>query len=241
VQTCIFLTQINTKYSEKVVKSYLTSKIEKMKKLFILGLAVVCSTSLMAQKETKKKEIRKEVQMEEKDGVKTLTITTSEDGKKRKEVYTGADADKKMIEMEKEEERMLKEAEADPNKKVIIKKEMKEKGDGHEGHAHPPKPEHPAHPSHPPHPERPEHPEHPEHPERPEHAKDGKHRMEKEVKVEEKDGVKHVCIKTTKDGQVTKEEYVGAEADKKLKEMDAEMEKHEEHEGHDKKVIKKKS
>jgi hypothetical protein len=46
-----------------------------------------------------KKEIRKEVRMEEENGVKTLTISTEENGNKTEEIYVGEEAEKKMAEM----------------------------------------------------------------------------------------------------------------------------------------------
>lgn len=50
------------------------------------------------------KSIQKEVNVEEKNGVKTLTITTTTNGVVEKEVYTGAEADTKMAELKNEME-----------------------------------------------------------------------------------------------------------------------------------------
>jgi hypothetical protein len=49
------------------------------------------------------KNISKEVRMEDENGVMKLTIVTTEDGKRTEEVYTGAEAEKKMAEMESED------------------------------------------------------------------------------------------------------------------------------------------
>jgi hypothetical protein len=63
---------------------------------------IVLSNHSMAQA-TEKKEIRKEVKMEDKAGIKTLTIKTTENGNTVSEIYKGADAEKKMAELEKTE------------------------------------------------------------------------------------------------------------------------------------------
>ncbi len=72
-----------------------------MKKL-ILSIAafalIALSNQSIAQTE-KKREIKKEVNMEEVNGVKTLTIKTTENGETKKEVYKGDEADKKMKEL----------------------------------------------------------------------------------------------------------------------------------------------
>ena len=81
-----------------------------------------------------KKEIRKEVRMEEEDGVKTLTISTDDNGVVTEEVYVGEEADAKLAElmpqMEKvseevitEEEKIEVEVDDDGNlKSVTVKK-----------------------------------------------------------------------------------------------------------------------
>jgi len=79
-----------------------------MRKLTIVACALIASVSTYAQTEKKekkvdkveRKEVRKEVKLEEENGVKTLTITTKTGGVVTNEVYTGADADKKLKEME---------------------------------------------------------------------------------------------------------------------------------------------
>lgn len=50
-----------------------------------------------------KKEIRKEVNLQEENGQKTLTITTTENGKVTEEVYKGEAAEAKMAEFETKE------------------------------------------------------------------------------------------------------------------------------------------
>lgn len=108
-----------------------------MKKTFILGLfafAITLSASAQEEGRIVKKEmksVRKEVRMEENNGVKTLTISTDENGKKTEEVYTGEEADKKLAELQasqgqaaegKEEEirKEVKMEEVDGKKKLTI-------------------------------------------------------------------------------------------------------------------------
>lgn len=77
--------------------------------------------------------IKKEVRIEEENGVQTLTISTDENGVKTEEVYTGEEAEKKMEEMslgaptkkvvKEKEERVEVNVEQQANdKKVTIKK-----------------------------------------------------------------------------------------------------------------------
>lgn len=75
-----------------------------MKKYLIVACAMVASLSVNAQTEQKseKKEIKKDIKIEENNGVKTMTITTVSDGKTTQEIYTGADVDLKLAEMEKD-------------------------------------------------------------------------------------------------------------------------------------------
>ncbi len=65
----------------------------------ILSILLV-SSSVFAQA---KKEIRKEVKMEEHNGEKQLTIVTNENGKVTEEIYKGEAADKKLAEMNQAE------------------------------------------------------------------------------------------------------------------------------------------
>lgn len=63
----------------------------------LVGIIGLLSTSMFAQE---KKEIKKEVKLEEVNGEKSLTIITTENGLTKEEVYTGAEADAKIIELE---------------------------------------------------------------------------------------------------------------------------------------------
>jgi hypothetical protein len=69
----------------------------------LLATFVVCmlSGTSFAQEEVKKemRSIKKEVRIEEENGVQTVTITTDENGVKTEEVFTGEEAEKKMAEM----------------------------------------------------------------------------------------------------------------------------------------------
>lgn len=134
-----------------------------MKKTFILGLfafAIVGSSLAQEERVVKKevKEIKKEVNVEESNGVKTVTISTIENGNKTEEVYTGVEADKKLAELN----------ESAANEGAIVKEKS----------------------------------------------------IEKEVKVEEVDGVKKLTIITKQDGRETIEVFEGAEADAKIKELE---------------------
>lgn len=76
-----------------------------MKKTLILSaLFLISGLTVMAQetevKKAEAKKIRKEVKLEENNGIKTLTVITEDDGKVAKEVYTGAEADQKLKELE---------------------------------------------------------------------------------------------------------------------------------------------
>lgn len=117
---------------------------------------LICSASISwAQEETKElKEIRKEVRVENENGVKTVEIITTEGDVVTKEVYTGEDADKKLMELGGKE---LEEISTETT----------------------------------------------------------------EIKMEEIDGQKRLTVRTEKDGQVEEEVYVGVDAEKKLKELEA--------------------
>lgn len=72
-----------------------------------LSICLISGSAFGQEREevkTVKKEIKKEFRVEEENGVKTLTISTDEDGVVTEEVYTGAAADKKMAEMTAEME-----------------------------------------------------------------------------------------------------------------------------------------
>lgn len=61
----------------------------------IVFALIAISSQANAQTE---KEIRKEIKVEDNNGIKTLTISTTEDGKTNTEVFEGAEADKKIAE-----------------------------------------------------------------------------------------------------------------------------------------------
>ena len=62
--------------------------------IFALGWSI----NGLAQEE-EKQELRKEVRIEENNGVKTMTITTSENGEVSEEVFEGEEAEAKLQEM----------------------------------------------------------------------------------------------------------------------------------------------
>lgn len=99
------------------------------------------------------KSIKKQVILDDENGVKTLTIRTNDNGDVEEEVYTGAEAEAKMAELESQ-------------------------------------------------------------------TLNSEEGPEVEVKVEEVDGVLRMKIKTIENGKVTIEEYEGAEAEAKLKELE---------------------
>lgn len=71
-----------------------------MKKLSLLAITLVATFSIsMAQT---KQEVRKEVNLEDENGVKVLTITTTQNGNTTTEVYKGAEADEKIKEFAEE-------------------------------------------------------------------------------------------------------------------------------------------
>lgn len=105
-----------------------------MKKI-TLGLtifALIVITSQASAQTEITKEIRKEVTIEDKNGVKTLSIETTENGRSTSEIYTGAEADKKIAELEKQQSGTTKTMVIDDNgeqqlkieKKIVIKEEL---------------------------------------------------------------------------------------------------------------------
>eukprot|EP01006_Ploeotia_vitrea_P005403 TRINITY_DN117312_c0_g1_i1.p1 TRINITY_DN117312_c0_g1~~TRINITY_DN117312_c0_g1_i1.p1 ORF type:complete len:174 (+),score=24.99 TRINITY_DN117312_c0_g1_i1:26-547(+) len=159
-----------------------------MKKIILVCLVAVCGFTAFGQKEGKKKEIRKEIRMEEENGEKVLHVSTTENGKTTEEVYKGAEAEAKLKEIEAEAKVLEKEAAADPNKKVVLEREeVKESGDKKK-------------------------------------SKKNSEEVRQEVKVGEKDGVKTVKVRTTKNGMVKEEVYEGEAAEKKLQEMESKSE-----------------
>lgn len=127
----------------------------------ILGslLAVVVFTNCQAQTpKTTKKEISKEISVEEENGVKKLTIKSTEDGKTTVETYTGKEAEAKLKELE--------DPASEANTVAVV---------------------------------------------------DG---ITIDVNMEEVNGVKTLTINRTENGKTSTETYMGAEADKKLKELE---------------------
>ena len=71
----------------------------KLIKMIICSFLLVgCAGSLAAQ--TENKEIRKEVKLTEDNGVKTLIIITTENGKTHTQTFKGADADAEIARMQ---------------------------------------------------------------------------------------------------------------------------------------------
>lgn len=68
--------------------------------LIVCLLVVTASNFSFSQ--NKKKEVKKEIRMEEENGKKVLTILTEVGGVKSAEVYEGAEAEKKMEELKSE-------------------------------------------------------------------------------------------------------------------------------------------
>lgn len=100
-------------------------------KTSLIIVALLSVVSVQAQVEEKKvKEVRKEVRVEDENGVKTVEIITTENGQETKEVYTGAEADQKLAELESqmvaEESNVKKEVkveEIDGTKKLTVRTE----------------------------------------------------------------------------------------------------------------------
>ena len=67
-----------------------------------------------------KKEIRKEIQMEDNDGVKTLTITTDDGGVITKEVFVGEEAEVKLAELTPQMEGVTMEREVEEERIEVI-------------------------------------------------------------------------------------------------------------------------
>lgn len=80
------------------------------------------------------KQVKKEVSVEDENGVKVLTITTTTDGQTQTEVYKGADADAKMKEFADEKSGTTKtmvigedgQQHLKVEKKVVVKEEEEE-------------------------------------------------------------------------------------------------------------------
>tara|TARA_B110000305_G_scaffold146617_1_gene162843 strand:+ start:1065 stop:1454 length:390 start_codon:yes stop_codon:yes gene_type:complete len=119
----------------------------------ILTCLLITIVSGVSFSQVEKKTIKKEVRMEVVNGKKVLTIESTIDGKVTTETFTGAEAEAKMGELQK-------------NEKMNLKGEKKE------------------------------------------------------VKVEKVDGKTTLTITTTSKGKESVEVYTGAEAEKRIKEME---------------------
>jgi ribonucleotide reductase alpha subunit len=102
-------------------------KLKIMKKLTvcIAAFALIALANQATAQNHVAKEVSKTVNVEEENGVKTLTINTVEDGNSKTEVYTGAEADAKLAELEKEESGTTKIMEIDPDGEKRLKVEQK--------------------------------------------------------------------------------------------------------------------
>ncbi len=74
-----------------------TTSMNSIKAFCIILMLMLVAPSAYSQE--KKQEVRKEFRMEENDGVKTLFITTSENGVTTEEVFKGEEADAKLKEI----------------------------------------------------------------------------------------------------------------------------------------------
>lgn len=90
-----------------------------------IALLAICSGTATAQSSATKMKVTKEVNVEDKNGEKVLTIATTENGKTTKEVYKGAEADAKLKELNAEESGTTKTIVTEANGKKAIKVEKK--------------------------------------------------------------------------------------------------------------------
>ena len=112
-----------------------TLKLIFMKKLTVTALifasALIFSNEVSAQAATSK-EVKKEVNVEENNGEKVVTIKTTENGKTTTEVFKGEEADAKLAEMKNEKSGTKKTIKMDENGKkalLVEKKVVKVKGE----------------------------------------------------------------------------------------------------------------
>ena len=66
--------------------------------LSMIVFALIAISSHANAQTATEKEIKKEIKVEDNNGIKTLTISTTEDGNTTTEVFEGAEADKKIAE-----------------------------------------------------------------------------------------------------------------------------------------------
>ena len=75
----------------------------------IFAILFLVLTAPTAMSQEKKKEVRKEFRMEDQNGIKTLYVTTTENGVTTEEVFKGDQADAKMKEFIDQQPQMQKE------------------------------------------------------------------------------------------------------------------------------------
>ncbi len=95
----------------------------KAKTIFVsaIGLLLVLNTACSQNDDKRSTEIQKEVKVENVNGVKTVTITTIENGVKTKEAFTGEEADRKLAELEGEKKSSSEETtEEEVEKKIEV-------------------------------------------------------------------------------------------------------------------------
>lgn len=99
-----------------------------------IALLAICSGTASAQSSATKMKVTKEVNVDDKNGEKVLTISTNENGKVTNEVFKGAEADAKLKELDAEKSGTTKTMVTEANgkkamkieKKIIRKEEEKE-------------------------------------------------------------------------------------------------------------------
>jgi hypothetical protein len=90
-------------------------------RMLIASLSVLAVlTSCGDEANDNKVSIKQEVRMENENGVKTLTITTTENGVESEEIFTGEKAEQKIHEMEAENEVEDNDGEMDVQKEVKV-------------------------------------------------------------------------------------------------------------------------
>lgn len=90
-----------------------------------IALLAIFSGTASAQSSATKMKVTKEVNVEEKNGEKVLTIATIENGKTTNEVYKGAEADAKLKELDAEKSGTTKTIVTEANGKKAMKVEKK--------------------------------------------------------------------------------------------------------------------
>jgi len=136
----------------------------------LVNLAKENNFTWETEEEEDGKKIERKINIEEENGVKKLTITTTEDGEEKTETYEGAEAEEYLEKMK--EENKLKVFSKDGGSRFAFFFDS-DSGD-----------------------------------------------VDKEINVTVEDGIKKLTITTTVDGKEKVEEYIGDEADKKLKELE---------------------